>query len=82
MPANLPTRSVVIETAPGELIDKITILEIKLKHITDQEKLHNVRTELETLLAARDRTIIVSDSLRELTEELRSINEDLLEYRG
>jgi len=77
VPANLPTRSVVIEAAPGELIDKITILEIKLKHITDPEKLRNVRTEMETLLAARDRTIIVSDSLRELTDELQSINEDL-----
>ena len=29
VPATLPTPSVAIETAPGELIDKITILEIK-----------------------------------------------------
>jgi hypothetical protein len=75
--ANLPTRSVVIEAAPGELIDKITILEIKRKYITDPEKLRNVQTELETLLAARDRTIIMSEALAELTDELRSVNEDL-----
>ena len=61
VPANLPTRSVVIETAPGELIDKITILEIKAERITDPDKLHNVRSELDRLRAARDRTILPSD---------------------
>ena len=33
----------------GELIDKITILEIKSKQITDPAKLANVRTELDLL---------------------------------
>ncbi len=35
----------------GELIDKITILEIKSRHITDPAKLANVRTELDLLNA-------------------------------
>jgi Tetratricopeptide repeat len=61
VPANLPTKSVVIETAPGELIDKITILEIKSERITDPDKRHNVRTELDWLRAARDRTILPSE---------------------
>ena len=38
-----------IEVAPGELIDRITILEIKLANITDKEKLQSVHNELETL---------------------------------
>ena len=42
-------RSVAIEAAPGELIDKITILEIKAERIGDPEKLRNVRTELDAL---------------------------------
>jgi hypothetical protein len=33
----------------GELIDKITILEIKSQRMTDATKLHNVRTELKLL---------------------------------
>ena len=33
----------------GELIDKITILEIKTQHMSDAAKLANVRTELELL---------------------------------
>ena len=33
----------------GELIDKITILEIKLERVKDPEKRHNIRVELEEL---------------------------------
>jgi arylamine N-acetyltransferase len=39
----------LVPISPGELIDKITILEIKSARMTDEAKLHNVRTEL-TLL--------------------------------
>jgi post-segregation antitoxin (ccd killing protein) len=77
VPDTMPTRSVVIEAAPGELIDKITILEIKAERIGDPEKLRNVRIELETLRSARDRTIVSSEALAGLTAELRSVNEAL-----
>ena len=33
----------------GELIDKITILEIKMARVKDSEKRHNIRVELEEL---------------------------------
>jgi hypothetical protein len=33
----------------GELIDKITILEIKFERVTDPEKRHNIRVELDAL---------------------------------
>lgn len=36
---------ILIEVAPGELVDKITILDLKLKHITDEEKVHNIEKE-------------------------------------
>ncbi len=77
VPGTIPTRSVVIEAAPGELIDKITILEIKSERIADGEKLRNVRAELETLRSARDRTIVPSEDLAALTAELRAVNEAL-----
>jgi predicted nucleic acid-binding Zn ribbon protein len=41
-----------VPISPGELIDKITILRIKLARMTDARKLTNVRIELEALLAA------------------------------
>ncbi len=39
----------LVPVSPGELIDKITILEIKSARMTDAAKLHNVRTELALL---------------------------------
>lgn len=42
---------VLVEVSNGELIDKITILEIKDARITEEDKLANVRKELETLRA-------------------------------
>jgi hypothetical protein len=39
----------LVPISPGELIDKITILEIKSQRMTDAAKLHNVRTELRLL---------------------------------
>jgi hypothetical protein len=43
---------VQIEVAPGELIDRITILEVKRDSISDSEKLQHVKNELETLNAS------------------------------
>lgn len=65
---------IMIEVAPGELIDKITILEIKLENMTDAAKLANVRHELDVLAAARDAAISASDDLAYLTGELKRVN--------
>ena len=43
------TAELLVPISPGELIDKITILEIKSQRMTDAAKLHNVRTELSLL---------------------------------
>lgn len=77
VPHTVPTRSVVIEAAPGELIDKITILEIKVERIKESDKLRHVRSELETLRAARDQTVVTGEDLAGLTAELRMVNEAL-----
>lgn len=69
--------TVTIEIAPGELIDKITILEIKTERIADPAKLANVRTELDTLAASRDASLEASDTLDRLTAALKQVNEAL-----
>lgn len=66
-----------IDIGAGELIDKITILEIKAARITDFAKLRNVRHELETLRRAADRALPPSVQLESLTAQLRSVNEAL-----
>jgi hypothetical protein len=69
--------TITVEVAPGELIDKITILEIKAQHIADPAKLKNVKTELATLTASRDRAIPASQQLTDLTRQLKEANERL-----
>jgi len=71
------TTSVTVEIAPGELIDKITILEIKIQRITEEAKLQNVRTEWTALTKSRDANLPRSPELEELTTELKKVNEKL-----
>jgi len=71
--------TVSVDVAPGELIDKITILEIKLERIEDAAKLANVRIEYETLSKARDAAIAQSPELDRLSVDLKTINETLWE---
>ncbi|MTI10160.1 DUF6165 family protein [Curvivirga aplysinae] len=66
-------------TAPvswGELIDKITILEIKLENMTDPEKLANVKHELDVLSKTRDNYALPA-GLKDLTAQLKDINQQL-----
>lgn len=69
--------TVSVNVAPGELVDKITILEIKLERIEDEAKLANVKIEFDTLSKARADTIPSSAELDRLTAELKQINETL-----
>ncbi|MDE2689630.1 MAG: DUF6165 family protein [Acidobacteriota bacterium] len=66
-----------VEVSAGELIDKITILEIKAERIADPDKVANVQRELRSLAAARSEALPSSPELDELTAELRQINERL-----
>ena len=70
---------ILVEVAPGELIDKITILQIKCERIADAAKLRNVRVELEVLEAARDGATAPSPELSALTAQLKQVNEALWE---
>ena len=66
-----------VPIGPGELIDKLTILEIKAAQLSSAEKLANVRAELTALVAARDAAIDASPDLARLTEALKSVNATL-----
>ena len=66
--------AIKVEIAPGELIDKLTILEIKLERIGDPAKLQRVRIEYDILRAARDAEMPMSDRLQALASRLKAIN--------
>ena len=63
-----------IEVSNGEIVDKLTIIEIKLERITDVTKLTNLRKEHQVLEEAVDRIIKHSDPLY---KELYKVNCDL-----
>ena len=73
------TKPVMIEIAPGELIDKITILRIKDERIADPAKRANVRAELQTLDHARAAALPDDPEIARLEAELKAVNEALWE---
>ena len=73
------TRPIRVEIAPGELIDKITILEIKAERIADAGQRANVLIELATLTDARAAAISPDGEIDRLAAELKTVNEALWE---
>lgn len=61
----------------GELYDKIAILEIKAKLLSDPAQRANVRRELAALEALRDREVPPSPELEGLYGELKAVNRRL-----
>lgn len=75
--ANTSKGSILIEVGAGELIDKITILKIKTKRMTDEVKLRNVNHELATLSHACAENLVPSTELTRLEDELSQVNQAL-----
>lgn len=71
------TTSIMTAIAPGELIDKITILRIKSERISDDAKLRNIRTELDILQKTQADAVPQSDEMTRLEGELKAVNEAL-----
>ena len=68
-----------VPVAVGELIDKITILEIKSERIGDPGKLRNILAELALLSGVRDNHVVAAVPLSDLTTKLKRVNETLWE---
>ena len=63
----------------GELIDKLTILEIKSERITRAGALANVRRELERLNRIWENSVLSDQDIDEARAELKAVNEALWE---
>lgn len=70
---------VVAEVQIGELLDKITILEIKTERIHDENKLKNIWKELNSLRKTFDEFFVMTPELEELITQLKAANEALWE---
>ena len=65
-------KKILAEISLGELADKITILEIKMKKIIDKESLHTLKKEYQSLKAI-DLKGINLNKYHQLFNELKSI---------
>ena len=66
-----------VPVSVGEVLDKITILQIKLAHISDANKRVNIQNELDALLPLLDGDGFTTDEMQGLMAELKSVNEAL-----
>ncbi|AKO51589.1 hypothetical protein ABA45_03425 [Marinobacter psychrophilus] len=61
----------------GEVLDKITILEIKSERIKDDAKLKNVKLELNELNATWTDAVSDQSAIAQLRQQLKAVNEEL-----
>lgn len=72
-------KEILVPISPGELLDKITILEIKSERIVDPQKVANVRHELGLLSKVWSDSVTEDTTISDLHQLLKSINEKLWE---
>ena len=68
------SKKILTEISAGELLDKISILEIKLDNIRDKEKIAEIKKEYKSLEETRKSNIEISENLQKLIDQLREIN--------
>ena len=68
---------ILVEVSVGELLDKLTILEIKKDKIKDAEKLEFINLEYDSLKEQYDKNVKVDEKIKSLFSELKEINAKL-----
>ena len=71
---NTKLNQILAEISAGELLDKITILEIKKEKITDSKKLKDIKKELSSLTKTSDEKIPDKKRIEDLILNLKKIN--------
>jgi len=70
-------RKILIEISAGELLDKLSILEIKLNKIKNPSLLQEIKKEYDTLNKTKNNNINSSNEIDILYKNLKEINEKL-----
>ena len=71
------SKKILSEISPGELLDKISILEIKLDKIKDKANLKEINKEYKILKQVQNLNIVTTDKIKYLLDELKKINQNL-----
>ena len=68
------SKKILTEISAGELLDKISILEIKLVKINDKEGLLEINKEYNSLKETQNSNIKLTKNLENLIKELKEVN--------
>ena len=71
------SKKILSEISAGELLDKISILEIKLEKIKDKNNLDEINKEYKILRNAQNSNIEITDKIEKLFQEIKEVNTNL-----
>ena len=71
------SKKILTEISAGELLDKISILEIKLDKIKDKESLIEINKDYASLSKTKNSNISITKDLENLTKQLKETNKKL-----
>ena len=70
----IKSKKILSETSAGELLDKISILEIKLDKIKNQASLEEINKEYKILKEVQDSNVETTEKLKSLFDDIKEIN--------
>ena len=73
------SKKILSEISAGELLDKISILEIKLQKIQDKNNLDEIKKEYNILIKIQNSSIEFTDKIINLFKEIKEVNINLWE---
>jgi len=68
------SKRVLSEISPGELLDKISILEIKLEKVKDKDRQKKIKNEYDILKKVQNSSIEMSDKIKDLYRSVGNVN--------
>ena len=68
------SKKILSEISPGELLDKISILEIKLEKVKDKSSLEEIKKEHKILKEIKTSSIEITGEIKELYKSVKNVN--------
>ena len=68
------SKKILTEISAAELLDKISILEIKLDKIKNKISHDRISKEYKILIKARDSNIEITEKIKQLTKDIKEVN--------
>ena len=68
------SKKIISEISPGELLDKISILEIKLEKVKDKNNLEEIKKEYKILKEIQTSSIEITGEIKDLFQSVKNVN--------